>query len=993
MEIDLPSPHISSSDYIDEDQELINELDDINKNNLIISNKPMMRVEVQEEEEKKIEHGDLSEELTPAQKRILKIQKEKENEASHYELSIDALLEIEEGAYILNNNEEKKIEEENEVIEDEEYQKEIPDAFLNELTETNLTRYVLPRLMNGGYYGRNNIFLKDGKSDRNDDMEPWLQPFFKERGMIYGYSKDNGFRQVVPPLPQVSNVFESHQSWGEIQELVKFYYSQQFPHDNKCPVMYDFNANYDKRAFSEKLTLKKNEYDTWLNAFAMGLFCYERSPYYLIQLNGEDLSSRKKLNNGQFSSLSGIKTRHWVIIQPFRYKTSINTNEHRLRIDPSIQSNEMPRLNTEKIKNIRDITYAGIYGTLFILILDKFPEKYNEEDKNDEEIKKEKRNINTFINRSNSFVFKQCKYEQEELDVMNLVSNIKPYEDMGILEIDKFPKNANMIIYNSSLLLKNTYPFCSRELTVKIEEETVRYRNFDFPAMYALFLNRGDENGHLMNQGYNLMSRELFELTTRYRKQYFNKPGDKSLENYYADMKKKFVLTHGPTFVDPVALFLGISSSKGSSINQLRAELNPIKKPIDIVGFAKCINERVNDLSIHFLKPLIDYIGRMAEDDNIDDRKVILYLSGPGGVGKTALYRVFDQMEIPIVKKTANKQSGNSGFYFEFTPDIKIVYIDEVTPDKFSSVMDLILNITNETGVKFEQKHKPSIHVEKKMGLIVASNYCLDCMVKNVDPEALIPIKQRIVNLQLGKHDCIVKKWTRPFDIRNKFIKYYVGDDKKDYTPGETRKLILGHIKERKEITELIQLKDTIFYLEVTYGVDTLNTLFNYKLYTQSYIDTPDIETKPISNDFIAVGPIAGNDRGIKIDVDIQDRYVRFQGIEITLLRNQYGVLRIELSERLEFIQKICTEHVPHPDSYLTSKIIVKIMELFHPGPCMKCLERTINDDYFAYPNLGENNHSVWCYACFRSIYYDATSKEWKMPIFDVIRTDFRFPR
>ena len=103
----------------------------------------------------------------------------------------------------------------------------------------------------------------------------------------------------------MDDIYEGHQSWGEIQELVKYYCILQFPQDNTCPIMLEFNSNYDRRLLTDKIALRKKEYDTWLNAFSMSLFGYERSPYYLIQLNGEDFSSRKKLHHGDNSSVAG----------------------------------------------------------------------------------------------------------------------------------------------------------------------------------------------------------------------------------------------------------------------------------------------------------------------------------------------------------------------------------------------------------------------------------------------------------------------------------------------------------------------------------------------------------------------------------------------------------------------------------------------------------------------------------------------------------------
>ena len=827
--------------------------------------------------------------------------------------------------------------------------------FHNDKTEDYLIRTSLSRLQLGGYGGRNNIFCSDGRA--NDNIEPWAQPFLRERGCVYGYGEL--FRVTAPPLPQLDNIEDSHRSWGEIQELIKYYYTQQFPQDNTCPIMCEFNTNYDRRLLTEKITLRKKVYDTWLNAFSMSLFGYERSPYYLIQRNGVDLSSRKRLNDGKLSSIAGDKTRHWVIIQPFRYKTSIVLTDHRLCIDPATQETE----------------------------------EGETEEGNTEEEKKKKKNPR-YTNRNNCFIFKQLKCDQVDFDVMNLVSNIKPYQDNEIFENNLYPKNANITIYNSSLLLKNTYPFSTRNINIKKDDTTIRFKEFDFPAMFALFLDSSDDNGHLMSQPFNLISVELFLITTQYRRQYFNKRRDKSLDNYYREMKKKFVLTHGPTMVDPVALLLGLDKIKGPSINELRCELNPIEAPVDIDGFTKCVSEHVSDLDLHFLRPLIEFISRMSEDDvYIDDRKVILYLSGPAGTGKTALYRVLKHLGIPTEKKNSTKQAGSNGFYFEFKANTKILYIDEVRPCQFDSVMDIILNVSNEEGVNFEQKHKDSIRVTKKMGLIIGSNYCLDCMIKNVDPEALMPLKQRIENVQLGKHDCITKKWTRPYDLRNKVIKYYLGDDKKEIKKGKIREELLGHIKDKKEFTEIVRLKDSIFYLESTRGVDPMNKPFEYKLYTHSYIENHKIPNRDISTDFIAVGDIKQGERIIKCEIDIQDLYVKFQGIKMKFLRNQHGVIKIETQGTLQFIEKICTSSVSHPTAYHTSKLLGKIMELFHTGPCMVCMTRDANTDYFTYPDIEENTHSVWCYDCFRAAYYNATDQTWKMPVFDIIRTLFKFPK
>ena len=111
--------------------------------------------------------------------RLYHMKMQKKATASYYDLSVNELFEIEEGNYIINDR--MVVEEEEKEEREIEYQREIPEVFLhNDDTEASLIRQTLGYLKDGGYYGRNSIYCKGGRSLRNDDKPPWRQPFFKE---------------------------------------------------------------------------------------------------------------------------------------------------------------------------------------------------------------------------------------------------------------------------------------------------------------------------------------------------------------------------------------------------------------------------------------------------------------------------------------------------------------------------------------------------------------------------------------------------------------------------------------------------------------------------------------------------------------------------------------------------------------------------------------------------------------------------------------------
>ena len=577
---------------------------------------------------------------------------------------------------------------------------------------------------------------------------------------------DSELNQSQSSMALIKDKISNH-TIDKFRKICFYYYRKNRASDSD--IKKEFDELYVDKVGDKLIPLLSEDKDPFIEMLCATFFIGERSYYYLMSSNGIPVTPAATRDS--ITVNDNNKLRKCIIIQPFSRIKKIDENYRPLLNTPLKYYSLLPRFNKEKIKKIKDITYAGIYKDIFILIIDKYPIEIDQDDPGQESKLQE-------INKNNTPVFQMCKFNEDELDVCNLVDNVSDYNPIGY-HTKKYPFNENLTIYNSAIFLNTKYPFsgCSIEYIRKRkknkndkiqEKKKIIFKEYDICGLYSMLIANYYNRYNLFNNLHCYLSESLINISAKLCATYITaRYSEKNLKKHYDYLFNKFIMTHGNTIGNPIAAYIGnyFNLKQAKCINTIRKELGLGLKKLDIEKFRDCIVNNVPIQSRHIINPLLKFINAFLPSTEQNDGKVVLFLGGPYATGKSKFATALEKMNFNVFLEIPRRQKKTGSLYKnDLSNNHEIIFLDNLQPKHMGPISKFIFNAPNDTKI-YQPNNKDSVRTTKLQGVILCSNFCDKCLMKKTSMANNYSENDRIYVLNLGYHDCKEFTWKNSVSI------------------------------------------------------------------------------------------------------------------------------------------------------------------------------------------------------------------------------------